>query len=169
MDEFQNQTIQWFPGHMAKARRIIEKSLSLVDAVTEIVDARIPQSSRNPELDEIISGKPRIVLLNKSDVADEKSTGLWIEYFRRKGISAMSADCRSGRGVNAYVPLVREVLKDKIAQNEAKGMGGKPIRVMVVGIPNTGNQPYGGKKPRKGCRQTRRYPSESVVCNRKRN
>ena len=140
--DYQKQTVQWFPGHMAKTRRTIKESLSLVDAVTEIVDARVPLSSQNPELSEIIGNKPRIVILNKCDVADSKSTKKWIEYFNSKGIYAMSADCRSGKGLNDYRPLVKKVLKEKIESNEKKGMHGKALRIMVVGIPNTGKSSF---------------------------
>ena len=127
---------------MAKTRRTIKESLPFVDLVTEIVDARIPMSSSNPELDEMIGNKPRIVLLNKCDVADEKTTAKWVEYYKRKGVNALPVDCRSGKGLNAYLPLVREVLKDKIKRNTEKGMVGKPLRVMVVGIPNTGKSSF---------------------------
>lgn len=142
MADFQKQTVQWFPGHMAKTRRQIKESLPLVDAVTELLDARIPISSRNPELDELTQKKPRIVLLNKCDMADEKTTARWIEYFKAHGQYAIAVDCRSGKGLNAYIPLVRKVLQDKIKSNEEKGMAGKALRVMVVGIPNTGKSSF---------------------------
>ncbi len=142
MNDSQKQTVQWFPGHMAKTRRLIKESLPFVDLVTEIVDARIPMSSSNPELKEMIGSKPRIVLLNKCDVADEKTTAKWIEYYKKNDIYALPVDCRSGKGLNAYLPLVREVLKDKIKRNTEKGMVGKPLRVMVVGIPNTGKSSF---------------------------
>lgn len=142
MSDNQKQTVQWFPGHMAKTRRLIKESLPFVDLVTEIVDARIPMSSSNPELKEMIGNKPRIVLLNKCDVADEKATSKWIEYYKKNGMYAIPVDCRSGKGLNAYLPLVREVLKDKIQRNTEKGMAGKPLRVMVVGIPNTGKSSF---------------------------
>ena len=138
----ENLIVQWFPGHMAKTRRLIKESLSMVDAVCEIVDARIPMSSSNPELAEMIGNKPRIVLLNKCDVADEQATSKWVEYYKRNGMYALPVDCRSGKGLNAYLPLVKEVLKDKIRRNEEKGMAGKPLRVMVVGIPNTGKSSF---------------------------
>lgn len=140
--DFQKQTVQWFPGHMAKTRRLIKESLPLVDAVTELLDARIPMSSRNPELDELTQRKPRIVLLNKCDMADEMTTKRWIEYFKAHGQYAIAVDCRSGKGLNAYRPLVRQVLADKIKSNEEKGMSGKALRVMVVGIPNTGKSSF---------------------------
>ena len=142
MNDSQKQTVQWFPGHMAKTRRLIKESLPFVDLVTEIVDARIPMSSSNPELKEMIGSKPRIVLLNKCDVADEKTTAKWVEYYKKNGMYALPVDCRSGKGLNAYLPLVREVLKDKIKRNTEKGMVGKPLRVMVVGIPNTGKSSF---------------------------
>ncbi len=142
MSDYQKQTVQWFPGHMAKTRRLIKESLPFVDLVTEIVDARIPVSSSNPELKEMIGNKPRIVLLNKCDVADEKATAKWVEYYKNNGMYALPVDCRSGKGLNAYLPLVREVLKEKIQRNTEKGMIGKPLRVMVVGIPNTGKSSF---------------------------
>lgn len=132
------QSIQWFPGHMTKTRRQIEKSLKLVDAVAEIVDARIPVSSRNPVLDKIIQNKPRIVLLNKCDMADPVQTSRWIESYRSQGIAAIAIDCRTGKNLQGLIPAVRELLKDRIAAWNAKGMMGRVIRVMVVGVPNVG-------------------------------
>lgn len=142
MGDFQKQTVQWFPGHMAKTRRLIKESLTRVDCVTEILDARIPLSSRNPEIGEITAGKPRIILLNKCDMADEKVTADWIKYFRSTGAEALAVDCRSGKGLNAYTPLVRKVLAEKIKANTDRGMVGKALRVMVVGIPNTGKSSF---------------------------
>ncbi|MBQ7654387.1 MAG: ribosome biogenesis GTPase YlqF [Clostridia bacterium] len=138
----EGKIIQWFPGHMAKTRRLIKESLKLVDAVTEIVDARVPLSSQNPELSGIIGDKPRIMILNKCDVADSGSTKEWIKYLSSQGINAMAADCRSGRGLNEYRPLVKKVLKEKIISNEQKGMAGRLLRIMVVGIPNTGKSSF---------------------------
>lgn len=142
MSDFQKQTVQWFPGHMAKTRRLIKESLSMVDGVTELLDARIPLSSRNPEIEQITAGKPRIILLNKCDVADDEATAKWIKYFKDNGSFALAVDCRSGKGLNAYRPTVRKALKEKIEANEAKGMGGKSLRIMVVGIPNTGKSSF---------------------------
>lgn len=142
MNDTQKQIVQWFPGHMARTRRQIKESLKLVDAVTEIRDARVPMSSKNPELSELIAGKPHIVLLNKCDMADANATKKWIDHLKDEGIHAIAVDCRSGKGLNNYAPLIREVLKDKIAANEAKGMAGRPLRVMVVGIPNTGKSSF---------------------------
>ena len=142
MADAQKQAVQWFPGHMAKTRRLIKESLPMVDAVTELLDARIPYSSRNPELDELTQKKPRIVLLNKCDMADDNITRQWIEYFRSKGQYALPVDCRTGKGLNKYGELVREVLKETIQKNEDRGMPGKALRMMVVGIPNTGKSSF---------------------------
>nr|WP_319488084.1 ribosome biogenesis GTPase YlqF [uncultured Caproiciproducens sp.] len=132
------QTIQWFPGHMTKTKRQIEKSLKLVDVAAEIIDARIPVSSRNPVLSELIQNKPRIILMNKCDMADQVQTNRWIDYYRANGIPAIAIDCRTGKGLNAFIPLIKNVLSDRIASWEAKGMVCRQIRVMVVGIPNVG-------------------------------
>lgn len=142
MSDFQKQTVQWFPGHMAKTRRQIQASLPLVDAVTELLDARVPLSSRNPELNELIAGKPHIVLLNKCDMADEAASRRWKAWFERQRTPALAVDCRSGCGLNAYGETVRELLQDKIQSNIEKGMAGRALRVMVVGIPNTGKSSF---------------------------
>lgn len=138
----QDQTVQWFPGHMARTRRQIRECLPLVDAVTELLDARIPESSKNPELSALIGNKPRIVLLNKCDLADAQTTKQWLSHFEAMGAGALAVDCRSGKGLNAYHGLVRHILTDKIRANTEKGMAGKPLRVMVVGIPNTGKSSF---------------------------
>ena len=138
----QDQTVQWFPGHMARTRRQIRECLPLVDAVTELLDARIPESSKNPELSALIGNKPRIVLLNKCDLADAQTTKQWLSHFEAMGAGALAVDCRSGKGLNAYHGLVRNILADKIRANTEKGMAGKPLRVMVVGIPNTGKSSF---------------------------
>ena len=130
--------VQWFPGHMAKTRRLITDSLKQVDLVVELTDARIPQSSRNPELDQWVSGKPRILMLNKSDQADPEATRRWLEHYRREGIPALSCDCKSGAGVDRFLPMVRQTLAGLLARREEKGMAGRMIRIMVVGVPNVG-------------------------------
>ncbi len=136
------QTIQWFPGHMTKTRRKIQPSLKLVDAVAEIIDARIPVSSRNPELHKIIENKPRIILMNKCDMADPSQTARWVSYYQKEGVLAIPVDCKSGRGLNQFIPKVRELLKDRIIQWEQKGMVNRTIRVMIVGIPNVGKSSF---------------------------
>lgn len=134
--------VQWFPGHMAKTRRIMKSSMPLVDAVVEITDARIPYSSRNPEMDKIIGKKPRLILLNKCDAADETVTSQWIDYYKRKNILALATDCKSGRGVNKFLPALKQLLGAEIEKWNAKGMTGRPIRIMIVGIPNVGKSSF---------------------------
>lgn len=136
------QTIQWFPGHMAKAERKIKEQLGIVDAVAEIIDARIPVSSRNPDLSRIIANKPRIVILNKCDMADSKATADWINYYNSQGIAAVPLDCRSGKGINKFSETVKKVLAGKLEYYRSKGLVGKPLRVMVVGIPNVGKSTF---------------------------
>lgn len=136
------QPIQWFPGHMAKTRRRITEDLKLVDIVAEILDARIPKSSSNPVLRDIIQSKPRIVLLNKSDMADPSVTARWISSYAGGGIKAIPIECKTGKGIPAFYNGVREVLQDRIAAWEQKGMKGRPIRIMVVGIPNVGKSSF---------------------------
>lgn len=131
-------TIQWFPGHMAKTRRLMVDNLKLVDAVIEVTDARIPRSSRNPEMDSLVGRKPRIVLLNKCDAADDAVTAKWIESYRANGIPAIATDCKSGKNVSRIASLVNEVLKDDIARWSQRGMTGRTVRLMIVGIPNVG-------------------------------
>ena len=136
------QNIQWFPGHMAKTRRKIAETLTLVDAVAEIVDSRIPASSRNPELAGIILNKPRIVLLNKCDMADPAATEQWVKRFREEGATAIPVDCKSGKGLNVFKNSVKELLSDRLEAYRQKGMVGKPLRIMVVGIPNVGKSSF---------------------------
>lgn len=131
-------SVQWFPGHMAKTRRLMEDNLRLVDLVVELTDARIPASSRNPEVDRIIGQKPRVLVLNKADSADEAATRKWLAHYREQGINAIATDCRSGKGLGKLVTVVREVLAEKIARWEGQGMAGRTIRLMIVGIPNVG-------------------------------
>ena len=134
--------VQWFPGHMARTRRQIKESLPLVDAVVEIVDARVPVSSRNPELPELIGQKPLMVILYKCDLADDNAPRRRISELGKQGVTAIAVDCRSGKGLNAFAPPVRRMLADKIEANAQKGMAGKPLRLMVVGIPNTGKSSF---------------------------
>ncbi len=129
--------IQWYPGHMTKTRRQIEADLKQVDAVCEIVDARIPMSSRNPDIDSICGNKPRIVILNRMDLADPAATKRWMAYFRSRGMAAVATDCKSRKGISDFQPAVRALLQEKIDRAAAKGMN-KLLRIMVVGIPNVG-------------------------------
>ena len=132
-----NMNIQWYPGHMTKTRRQMEADLKLVDAVCEIVDARIVISSRNPDIDSICGNKPRIVILNRLDLADPDATNRWVNYFKSKGMAAVATDCKSRKGITAFTPAVRQLLHEKIERDAAKGMT-KALRIMVVGIPNVG-------------------------------
>lgn len=140
MNEMQN--IQWFPGHMTKTKRQIQASLKLVDAVAEIIDARIPVSSRNPDLAKLIQNKPRIILLNKCDMANQTATKMWIDYFEKQGITAIAVDCKSGRGLNKFAPAVNKVMSEKINRLKAKGMINPMMRIMIVGIPNVGKSSF---------------------------
>ncbi len=135
-------SIQWFPGHMAKTRRMITANLKYVDAVVEITDARIPLSSRNPDLNKLIQGKPRIVLLNKCDEADPRVTDKWLAYYKKNGIAALATDCRSGKGIKQFAPLIKEVLSELLEKRRAKGVMGRPLHLMVVGIPNVGKSSF---------------------------
>jgi len=148
-----SQTIQWFPGHMAKTRRLISENLSAVDIVMELLDARIPQSSRNPEIISLTTGKPLLTLLNKSSLADPALTKRWIEEYRKTGGHALAIDCVTGEGLNNIGPAVRQILAEKLHRYEEKGMSGRKLRAMMVGIPNVGksslvNRLSGGKKAR---------------------
>ncbi len=149
-DQEKGRTIQWFPGHMTRTRRKIKECLPLIDLVVEILDARIPLASRNPDMDTLVAGKPRLVILNKADMADEAATAQWVAYYRKKGIAALALDCKSGRGVNGFVPAMRSVLSEKIAAWEAKGMVNRPVRAMVVGIPNAGKSSFINRLARGG-------------------
>ncbi len=141
----ESQYIQWFPGHMTKTRRQMEKDIDLVDAVVEIIDARIPYSSRNPDLPNIVGKKPLIILLNKSDMADSFATNEWIEYFKTKNITALEVDCKTGAGLDRFKSAVRSVLADKLQAYKDKGMAGRALRVMVAGIPNVGKSTFVNK------------------------
>ena len=136
------QSVQWFPGHMAKTRRKITEDLKLVDIAAEILDARIPASSANPVLRDIVKRKPRLVLLNKSDMADPAQTARWISWYGEQSLKAVPIESKTGKGVSAFYGAVREVLQEQIKQWESKGMVGRPIRVMVLGVPNVGKSSF---------------------------
>lgn len=140
MSEIQN--IQWFPGHMTKTKRQIQASLKLVDAVAEILDARIPLSSKNPDLQKLIQNKPKVVLLNKCDMANQTATSRWIDYYASQGITAIAVDCKSGKGLNKFAPAVNNVLSERRERLKAKGMVNPMLRIMIVGIPNVGKSSF---------------------------
>ena len=137
MDSQEKMNIQWYPGHMTKTRRQIEADLKQVDAVCEIVDARIPISSRNPDIDAICGSKPRIIVLNRMDLADPTATKRWGDFFRQKGMAVISTDCKSRKGIADFAPAAAKACAEKLERDAARGMS-RPIRVMVVGIPNVG-------------------------------
>ena len=142
MSGYEKINIQWFPGHMTKAERMIEENMKLVDGVCEVIDARIPLSSRNPDIDRLAEGKPRLVVLNRADQADPEATKLWRAYLKGKGQFVLETDSKTGKGINQFPNAVRMALKDKIAEYQAKGQGSRPLRMMVVGIPNVGKSTF---------------------------
>ena len=134
--------IQWYPGHMTKTRRQIEADLKLVDVVVEIIDARIPVSSRNPDIDAICAGKPRLIVLNRADQADPAQNKVWAARFRSQGYSVLETDAKTGRGISQFSAVIQGVLKDQIAKWREKGQVGRPVRAMVVGVPNVGKSTF---------------------------
>ena len=134
--------IQWYPGHMTKTRRQMEADLKLVDIVVELVDARIPLSSRNPDIDAICGQKPRLVVLNRADQADPEGNRAWGAWFRGKDFAVLETDAKTGKGVGQFGPTVREALKEQIARWREKGLVGRPVRAMVVGVPNVGKSTF---------------------------
>ena len=140
MDEQMN--IQWYPGHMTKTRRMMEESLKLVDGVCEILDARIPASSRNPDLDEIVGGKPRLVVLNRIDQADPAMVRRWAAWFKSQGMAVLETDCKSRKGIGGFVPAIRAMLSEKLQRYQEKGQVGRPLKIMVAGIPNVGKSTF---------------------------
>lgn len=139
----ENKTnINWYPGHMAKTKRQIAEDLRLIDVVIELRDARIPVSSQNPDMKELIKNKKQIIVLNKSDLADERETTKWINYYKNKGLSAISIDSNSGKGINNIEKEIDILMKKEMEENAAKGRTGRPIRVLVLGIPNVGKSSF---------------------------
>ena len=134
--------IQWYPGHMTKTRRRMEEDLKYVDAVCELLDARIPISSRNPDIDAICGAKPRMIILNRIDMADPQRTKAWAAFFRAKGLSVIETDCKSRKGIADFAPALRRLLAEKLRRYAEKGMAGKPLKVMVVGVPNVGKSTF---------------------------
>lgn len=135
--------IQWFPGHMTKTRRMIQANLSLVDGVVEILDARIPYSSRNPEMDRLVKNKPRMLVLNKADMADNNATEKWMNFYKSKGFTVIKCNCKSGEGIKGFLPAVKNQLLKELMQNRRdKGIEGAPLRLMIVGIPNVGKSSF---------------------------
>ncbi|MBD8025792.1 ribosome biogenesis GTPase YlqF [Ureibacillus sp. Re31] len=151
-------TIQWFPGHMAKARREVQEKLKLVDIIFELIDARLPLSSRNPMIDEVINQKPRLLILNKADMADETETHKWVQYFANKGHMAVAINSLDGKGLQKVTKAAQEILADKWARMKAKGMKPRAIRAMIVGIPNVGKSTLINRLAKKNIAKTGNTP-----------
>ena len=149
---------QWYPGHMTKARRMMQENIKLIDLVIELVDARIPISSRNPDIDELGKGKSRIILLNKSDLADPVWNKKWVEYFAAKGMGVLEINSRTGMGIKSIQGLVQEVCKEKIERGRKRGIVNRPVRAMVVGIPNVGKSTFINSFAGKACAKTGNKP-----------
>lgn len=150
--------INWFPGHMTRTKRQIQASLKLVDAIVEIIDARIPLSSRNPDLDKLIGNKPRLILMNKCDMADKQQTQRWIDHYKKYNVPAIPVDCKTGKGLNLFIPEVKKLLQNKITYWESKGMVGHSIHVMIVGIPNVGKSSFINRMVKKGSAKVENRP-----------
>lgn len=153
--------INWYPGHMAKTKRLIAEDLKLVDAVVEVLDARIPISSKNPDIDALCQNKPKIVLLNKADMADDSVTEQWISYYKKQNIPALKVNCSSGEGLKRISSDLKELLKEKLNRNREKGIF-KPIRIMVVGIPNSGKSSFINRMANKQRLKTEDRPGVTV-------
>lgn len=149
---------QWYPGHMTKAKRMMQENIGLIDLVIELVDARIPLSSRNPDIDELGKNKSRLILLNKSDLADASANKLWMEYFRDKGFHVLEINARSGQGLKAIYGIVREACREKIERDRKRGIKNRPIRAIVVGIPNVGKSTFINSFAGKACTKTGNKP-----------
>lgn len=150
--------IQWFPGHMAKARREIEEKMKLIDIVIELVDARIPQSSRNPMIDQLVKDKPRLLILNKVDLADEFVTKAWMRTFKQQGINVISINSKTGQGLKEMIQISREMLQEKREKLIAKGVKNRPIRALIVGIPNSGKSTLINRMSKKNITKTGNRP-----------
>ncbi len=150
--------IQWYPGHMTKAKRMMQENIKLVDLILELVDARIPFSSRNPDIDELGRQKARIILLNKCDLADEDKTALWGAYFKKQGFQAVQVNSRSGAGLKAIHGAVQEACKEKIERDRRRGILNRPIRAMVAGIPNVGKSTFINSFAGRACAKTGNKP-----------
>ena len=149
---------QWYPGHMTKAVRMMQENIKLIDLVIELVDARTPMSSKNPDIDSLAGNKARVILLNKADLADPAGNAAWTEYFKKKGFHVLEINARTGAGVRAVQGLVQEACKEKIERDRRRGIKNRPIRAMVVGIPNAGKSTFINAFAGKGCTKTGNKP-----------
>ena len=149
---------QWYPGHMTKAKRMMQEDIKLIDLVIEVVDARIPLGSRNPDIDELGANKARIVLLNKSDLSDTRQNKLWMDYFTKQGIHVLEINSKTGAGIKAIQGVVQEACKEKIERDRKRGIINRPVRAMVVGIPNVGKSTFINSFAGKACTKTGNKP-----------
>ena len=149
---------QWYPGHMTKAKRMMQENIKLIDLVIELVDARIPMSSRNPDIDELGKNKARLILLNKSDLADERRTENWVDFFKKKGYSVVKVNSRKGGGIKSIQGVIQEACKEKIERDRKRGILNRPVRAMVVGIPNVGKSTFINALAGKACAKTGNKP-----------
>lgn len=149
---------QWYPGHMTKAKRMMQENIKLIDLIIELVDARIPMSSRNPEIDELGKNKARLILLNKADLAEEKRNKEWMEYFREKGFSVVSVNSKKGGGIKSIQGVIQEACKEKTERDRKRGILNRPVRAMVVGIPNVGKSTFINSLAGKACTKTGNKP-----------
>ena len=149
---------QWYPGHMTKAKRMMQENIKLIDLVIELVDARIPISSRNPDIDEFGKNKARLILLNKSDLAEEKQNDAWVEYFKNKGFSVVKVNSRKGGGIKSIQGVIQEACKEKMERDRKRGILNRPVRAMVVGIPNVGKSTFINTLAGKACAKTGNKP-----------
>lgn len=149
---------QWYPGHMTKAKRMMQENIKLIDLVIEVTDARIPLSSRNPDIDELGKNKARLILLNKADLADDHKTEQWMEYFREKGYYAVKINAKNGTGIKSILPVIMESCKEKIERDRRRGILNRPVRAMVVGIPNVGKSTFINAFAGKACTKTGNKP-----------
>lgn len=149
---------QWYPGHMTKAKRMMQENIKLIDLVIEVTDARIPLSSRNPDIDELGKNKARLILLNKADLADDSKTEQWMEYFRGKGYYAVKMNAKNGAGIKSILPVIMESCKEKIERDRRRGILNRPVRAMVVGIPNVGKSTFINAFAGKACTKTGNKP-----------
>ena len=149
---------QWYPGHMTKAKRMMQENIKLIDLVIELVDARVPMSSRNPDIDELGKNKARLVLLNKSDLAEEKQNDAWVNYFKEKGFSVVKVNSKKGGGIKSIQGVIQEACKEKIERDRKRGIINRPVRAMVVGIPNVGKSTFINALAGKACAKTGNKP-----------
>ncbi len=149
---------QWYPGHMTKAKRMMQENIKLIDLVIELVDARIPMSSRNPDIDELGKNKARLILLNKSDLAEDRQNDAWAEYFRKKGYSVVKVNSKRGGGIKSIQGVIQEACKEKIERDRKRGILNRPVRAMVVGIPNVGKSTFINALAGKACAKTGNKP-----------